>query len=225
MKLKNISLIPGISALLFFPFPVEAAIIKQENKIKLDGFHAQQSYHQREQDYIGYRRYEESQRQQAEYDRQQAAIKKQKQVQQWRDSIPELESKRDYMALAVIFKNLRENKKLSDAAEKAVKANPNSALAYNLRAIARKRSNDLQGALADYNRAVEISPNEYLYYTNRGDLKKGFDKNGAIQDFLTALKLVKVDRYAFRSETERVIRELQSLGLKNSEWDSFLSGY
>jgi tetratricopeptide (TPR) repeat protein len=154
-------------------------------------------------------------RQQAEFDRQQAEIARQKQIQQWRDSIPELESKRDYLALSKVFSLLGELRESLYAAEKAVAANPNSAEA-RYRGNGRNKANDVQGALADYSRAIELDPNRFVSYHNRGIIKKRFDRSGAIQDFRMAIKVAKVDpnvSYIIDRSIREDLQELKSLGV------------
>ena len=48
---------------------------------------------------------------------------------------------------------------------------PNITFTYIARGIAGYDANDNQGALADFNHAVEIDPNSYLAYYNRGRVK------------------------------------------------------
>jgi tetratricopeptide (TPR) repeat protein len=86
---------------------------------------------------------------------------------------------------------------------------------YTLRASLRKRLKNIAGALADYNQAIIINPNSHVYYQLRGELKKSFDRNGAIEDFRMAMKAVRVDnRYNLIRDSELKIlaKELQSLG-------------
>jgi tetratricopeptide (TPR) repeat protein len=154
-------------------------------------------------------------RRNAEFARQQAEIARQRQLQQWRDSIPELESKRDYIALSRAFVRLEEWERGLDAAEKAVKANPNYDRAYVLRGVMKKRLNNIQGAIEDYSRAIVINPSFYPNYRDRGLLRKNSDSNGAIQDIRMAIKLVSVDnRFNLirDSEVAYLLKELRSLG-------------
>ena len=60
---------------------------------------------------------------------------------------------------------------------------------YINRALARYQINDLRGAMADYDKALEVNPNEYLGYYNRGLLRAQVgDNNRAIDDFNMVLK-------------------------------------
>jgi tetratricopeptide (TPR) repeat protein len=131
------------------------------------------------------------------------------------ESIPRLESKRDYVALLKAWGVLGEWKKSLDASEKAVEANPNSAAVYSLRASTKKHFNDVQGAIADYDRAIAIEADFHPYYLYRGLLKKSFDKSGAIQDFRMAIKVVRVDnRFNLISDSivEFLVKEINALG-------------
>jgi tetratricopeptide (TPR) repeat protein len=215
MKVKISPLILGAIIFICLPSLVQATAMKQNNERKLDNVYAQQSYHQREQDYIGYRRYEESQRQQAEFNRQQAEIARQKELQQLRQSIPELEVKRDYIALSRALVRLEEWERGLDAAEKAVQANPNYDRAYVLRGVMKNRLGNVQGAIEDYSRAITINPGFFRHYHTRGLLKKNSDRNGAIQDIRMAIKLVSVDnRFNLirDSEVASFLKELRSMG-------------
>ena len=50
--------------------------------------------------------------------------------------------------------------------------------------------NDLEGALQDYNKAIELNPNYAEVFNNRGILKKGMnDLEGALQDYNKAIEL------------------------------------
>jgi len=70
-----------------------------------------------------------------------------------------------------------------------IEIDPNIAEVYNNRGILRKEMNDLDGALQDYNKAIELNPNDAAYY-NRGILKKDMnDLDGALQDYNKAIEL------------------------------------
>src|SRR3989344_6946387 len=65
----------------------------------------------------------------------------------------------------------------------------NLALAYNNRGIAKRAKGDLNGAIADYNRALELDPRHANAYINRGYAKQvRGDHDGAITDYNRALK-------------------------------------
>jgi tetratricopeptide (TPR) repeat protein len=216
MKTKVILFVFGL-VVLTSP-AVKATTINLKSEQISDGLYAQ-SHHQREQDYIGYRRWEEAARKQAEYNRQQnelARIEKIRQAKQSaRASIPELESKKDYLNLARAWRTLEEWDKGLDAAEKAIAAYPNVARPYVVRATIKIELKDIVGAIADYDRAIVIRPDFYGYYMVRGQLKGKADRHGAIQDFRMAMKLVRVDNnynLIRDSELRLLTEELRSLG-------------
>src|ERR1700730_12939908 len=61
---------------------------------------------------------------------------------------------------------------------------------YCNRGIAKQNGGDLKGALADYNRAIELDPYDAIPYENRGVVKAAQgDLHGAIADFNRALQL------------------------------------
>jgi tetratricopeptide (TPR) repeat protein len=218
MKVTINSFVCGL--IVFTSSIAQATTINLKSEQRSSNLYAQQNHHQREQDYIGYRRWEESVRRQAEYNRQQNELARLERVRQAqesaRNSIPELESKRGYLALGRAWRTLEEWDKSLDAANKAIANYPNVAGGYTLRASLRGRLNDITGALADYDRAITIKPSYYGYYQIRGELKKSFDRNGAIQDFRMAMKVIRVDnRYNLIRDSELKIlaRELQSLGV------------
>ena len=63
-------------------------------------------------------------------------------------------------------------------------------IVYNNRGIARNDKGDLDGAIADFNKAISINPNISEVYNNRGNARndKG-DLDGAIADFNTAISI------------------------------------
>ena len=57
----------------------------------------------------------------------------------------------------------------ADAFTEEIRRHPRSAAAWNNRAVARVRLGDLNGAIRDYNRAVELAPSDAEIYFNRGN--------------------------------------------------------
>ncbi len=179
----------------------------------------QEAFNRDSNNYQGWLYYQQQQRQQAEYNRQQNELARLERIRQARESalnsIPELESKKDYLALGQAWRTLEEWDRSLNAANKAIAAYPNVVGGYTLRASLRARLNDVTGAITDYNQAIAIKPYYYGYYQLRGELKKSLDQNGAIQDFRTAMKVLRVDnRYNLIRDSELKIlaKELQSLG-------------
>ena len=66
----------------------------------------------------------------------------------------------------------------------------NSATIFSNRGNAKRKINDLSGAIKDHSKAIEINPEIYQFYMNRGNSKamqKDFE--GAINDYDQAIKL------------------------------------
>jgi protein O-mannosyl-transferase len=71
-----------------------------------------------------------------------------------------------------------------------LKKYPKTFMAYNNRGSAKHKLGDFQGALEDYNRAIEINPLDQRFYYNRGGTKaKLGDLQGAIMDFNSAIEI------------------------------------
>jgi tetratricopeptide (TPR) repeat protein len=67
---------------------------------------------------------------------------------------------------------------------------PTTASAYDRRAQFRKVTGDLDGALADYNRAIELDAKDAAAYNGRGNVKKAkHDLDGALADYSRAIEL------------------------------------
>lgn len=68
---------------------------------------------------------------------------------------------------------------------------PQTAEEYVNRGIARSKKGDLDGAIADYDKAIALKPDYAYAYNNRGNArgKKG-DDDGAIADFTKAISLI-----------------------------------
>src|SRR5262249_60612061 len=74
-----------------------------------------------------------------------------------------------------------------------------SAVDYFNRGVAENANGDFEGAIADYNRAIELDPKYAAAYSNRGIAKqaKG-DLDGAITDFSRAIELDPQDLMAHK---------------------------
>jgi lipoprotein NlpI len=75
-----------------------------------------------------------------------------------------------------------------------------SAVDYFNRGVAEKANGDFEGAIADYNRAIELDPKYAAAYSNRGNAKqaKG-DLDGAIADCNRAIELDPKDAVAHKN--------------------------
>lgn len=204
----NFSLLFGLLVYMLVAPTITVAITKPTQQSK--GIFYAQSY------YDLWSELREFNQRQREREKELARIESVRQAQELaRNSIPELESKRDYLALGHAWRTLGEWDKSLDAANKAIAASPGVLRGYTLRASIKSVLNDIPGAIADYDRAIAIKPSYYGYYQLRGELKKSFDRNGAIQDFRMAMKAVRVDNeynLIRDSELKVLAKELRSLG-------------
>ncbi len=230
--LETNSLVIGLMVLLCSSNMAEAATIntnlnKSSEKILLAQFGTTPTDNQRQQEtfnrgldhHQNSLRIQKQRQQQAEYNRQQNELDRQRRILEAQEaalnSIPDLARKKDYLALGRAWRILEVWDRSLDAANKAIAAYPDIVGGYLLRASLRERLNDISGAIADYDQAIEIEPDRHIYYESRGRLKKSFDRNGAIQDFRMAMKIVKVDnRFNLIRDSElRILaKELRSLG-------------
>ncbi len=63
-------------------------------------------------------------------------------------------------------------------------------LTFATRAKSLLNEKDYEGAIADYTKAIELNPNDAVYYNNRGDARKELrDYSGAIADYTKAIEL------------------------------------
>jgi tetratricopeptide (TPR) repeat protein len=207
---KKSSLFLGLLIYMLITPGITAATTKPDHQSK--GIFYAQSY------YALWSELREFNQRQRAREEERARIEKIRKAQELaRESIPELERKGDYQALGQAWRTLKEWDKSLDAANKAIAAYPNVVRGYTLRASLRKRLNDIPGAIADYDQAIAIEPDYHGYYRLRGQLKKSFDRNGAIQDFRMAMKVIRVDNRFNLIREEKLsefAKELRSLGVK-----------
>ena len=116
---------------------------------------------------------------------------------------------------------------------RAIRLNPNYAVAFYNRGIARQDKGDLDGALRDYNEAVRLRPTDSDFYINRGLVRqdKG-DIKGALEDFNEAIRLNPADpegyvnranaRSSKKSELKDAMRDYdEAIRLKPDYADAF----
>ncbi len=122
---------------------------------------------------------------------------------------------RYYFNLAVIQKNLKDYIGAINTSNDAIKLNLGLYFKnklYAIRALAKSRVKDYQGAVEDYTKSLEIDP-FYKYYMNRGNDKWRLgDYQGALQDHNKAINLNKNDPklYLNRAAAKEYLGELYS---------------
>lgn len=83
--------------------------------------------------------------------------------------------------------------------DRAVAISPQDPLLRADRSLARKALGDIQGAEEDLNKAVELDPDSYWHYLDRGRLRLRHtgDKKGALEDFNSAIAIWPEYFYAY----------------------------
>jgi tetratricopeptide (TPR) repeat protein len=72
----------------------------------------------------------------------------------------------------------------------AIRLNPDFAVAFYNRGVARQDKGDIDGALLDYSEVIRLKPRDAQAFNNRGNIReaKG-DLDGALQDYTEAIRL------------------------------------
>lgn len=93
----------------------------------------------------------------------------------------------------------------------ALAISPRLARAYNLRGIAMRASGNLQGAIAEFDHAVEIEPGSENYYQRGATYQALNDYRRAIEDFTEAIAFApdRPQTYYARAESERALGETE----------------
>ena len=77
---------------------------------------------------------------------------------------------------------------------------PKNNVAYNIRGIAKLRTNDFLGAIEDFNQIIEIDPNYFSAFNNRGIVKEQLkDFQGAIEDYNRAIEIDPNNSFAYKN--------------------------
>jgi tetratricopeptide (TPR) repeat protein len=80
----------------------------------------------------------------------------------------------------------------------AIRLDPNRALAYNNRAVAKLNLRDYRGAYLDYSQVVRLLPDKAITYNNRATARQGLgDCKGAIADLKIAAALFQLQGDSF----------------------------
>ncbi|MGK7900211.1 MAG: tetratricopeptide repeat-containing serine protease family protein [Hormoscilla sp.] len=94
-----------------------------------------------------------------------------------------------YMWRGEMLRNLERHAEAVEAYSQAIDIKPHP-FAYNNRGNARSDLGDNSGAIADYNKAIEIQPDDASAYVNRGVVRSDLgDNEGAIADYNKAIEI------------------------------------
>ena len=86
------------------------------------------------------------------------------------------------------------------AYNKSIKCNPDRAIVYNVRGIAKANLGDFKGAIVDFDSAIRLNPEHAGAYSNRGTAKHDLgDFEGAIDDYDQVIKLYPEDIYTYNN--------------------------
>ena len=96
----------------------------------------------------------------------------------------------DYFSFGLQCNQRAEREKAIEYYSKAIKLNPEYAIAYNNLGNTKRGLSDYPGAMAAFDKAIELNPNYAKAYYNRGNAKSGLgDYPGAIADYDIAIVL------------------------------------
>ncbi len=94
--------------------------------------------------------------------------------------------------------------------DQAIKLNPNSSLAFNLRGVIRAADGDLVGAISDFSRMIELEPQIPDGYFLRGMARADHgDSVEAVADLRHYLELS--PDVPYRSKIEEMISQLKAM--------------
>jgi tetratricopeptide (TPR) repeat protein len=98
-----------------------------------------------------------------------------------------------------------------------IEPEPTSAEGYNKRGLAKEPKFDLNGAIADFTKGIELNPNDASGYYTRGVARLWDDLNGAIADYSKAIEIKPDWPYSYKERG-------YALSLK-SNWDGAIADY
>ncbi|MBC6480408.1 MAG: tetratricopeptide repeat protein [Hormoscilla sp. GM7CHS1pb] len=112
-----------------------------------------------------------------------------------------------YLLRGFMLQNLERYAEAVEANSKAIDIKPHP-FAYNNMGVARYNLGDKEGAIADYNKAIEIKPDYALAYNNRGNARYNLgDKEGAIADYNKAIEIEIKPDYALAYNNRGLARD------------------
>ena len=93
----------------------------------------------------------------------------------------------------------------------AIRLEPDYALAYYNRGVAKRKLGQLNAAIADYDTAIQLKPDLAEAYYNRGQAKARLNRRSAAkQDLQTALRLAeKTTNVILKAMVEKALRILE----------------
>jgi tetratricopeptide (TPR) repeat protein len=108
----------------------------------------------------------------------------------------------------------------------------NQSVGYELRGWAKSRSGDLIGALADFNKLIELNPSDANSYYNRGDVKSNLgDDTGAMADYNKSIALDPDDsmvynnrgwsKYKLKRYSEAIVDLDKAIELDSENWVAY----
>ncbi len=104
------------------------------------------------------------------------------------------------MSLYIAFTGIVFAEDRIEGSAQVVQNNSETALAYSNRASAKFLKKDFKGAVIDFDKAIELSPNNPELYLNRGYLKHVMrDFDGAMNDYNKAISLNKGFAFAYNN--------------------------
>lgn len=135
-------------------------------------------------------------------------------------------------ALGVLSLQRQQHSRAEDIYTQAIINSPRTPSLYVNRALARYQQNNLRGAMADYNAALEVAPDNYLAHYNRALLRMHVGENNlAIEDFDYVLachpndRLALYNRAVLAQQTGDYRRAIKEFSIIIDEFPYFIEAY